>query len=164
MQLSLFDTLVSSVLSYACEIWGYIEAKKIETLHLKFLKYILRVRKNTPSCIVYRECNVYPLYYCRLFRLISFWLKIIQLDENEPAKILYETSIIINENIETNKKPLCWAFNIRKILYDNGFGYIWENQYFGVDKDFFALFKNRLIDSFWQNNNSEIASLSQNRL
>ena len=49
-------------------------------------------------------------------------------------------------------------------MYEYGFGYIWENQYFGVDKHFLSLFKNRIIDCFWQNNNSEITSLSKNRL
>ena len=34
----------------------------------------------------------------------------------------------------------------------------------GINKYFSHTFENRLIDSFWQNNNSEIASLSQNRL
>ena len=163
-QLSLFNSLVSPVLSYACEIWGFAEAKKIETLHLRFLKKILRVRKTTPSCIVYKECNVYPLFLTRIFRVISFWLKIIKLEEHEPAKILYEASILINDNIDVENKPLSWALHVRKILYNNGFGYIWENQYAGINDSFLSLFKNRLIDSFWQNNNSEIDSLSKNRL
>ena len=67
MQLSLFSSLVTSVLSYACEIWGFAEAKKIETLHLRFLKIVLKVRKSTPTCVVYKECNVYPLYLVRIF-------------------------------------------------------------------------------------------------
>ena len=136
-QLSLFNSLVSPVLSYACEIWGFAEAKKIETLHLRFLKKILRVRKTTPSCIVYKECNVYPLFLTRIFRVISFWLKIIKLEEHEPAKILYEASILINDNIDVENKPLSWALHVRKILYNNGFGYIWENQYAGINDSFF---------------------------
>ena len=138
--------------------------KKIETLHLRFLKKILRVRKTTPSCIVYKECDVYPLYFTRIFRLISYWLKILELEASEPAKILYEASIVINGNIDTNDKPLCWALHVRKILYNNGFGYIWENQNVGINENFLSLFKNTLIDSFWQNNNSDIQSLSKNRL
>ena len=46
MQLSLFNSLVTSILCYACEIWGFAQAKAIETLHLKFLKKILKVKKN----------------------------------------------------------------------------------------------------------------------
>ena len=57
-----------------------------------------------------------------------------------------------------------WAINVRNILYKNGFGYIWENQNLGISKDFFRIFKTRLIDSFWQENKIEIDSLSTHRL
>ena len=164
MQLSLFHSLVNPILCYASEVWGYAEAKKVEVVQLKFLKMILKVRKNTPSCIVYRECQVYPLYLSRLFRLIKYWLKIIDLNENDPIKILYKTTLMINGNTASINTPDCWGHQIRKILYLNGFGYIWENQDFGVNKHFFSTFKKRLIDSFWQSNNTDIHSLSNNRL
>ena len=87
MQLSLFNSLVTSILCYACEIWGFAQAKAIETLHLKFLKKILKVKKKTtPNCMIYKECNVYPLYYNRVFRIFSYWLKIIKLDDDNPLK------------------------------------------------------------------------------
>ena len=60
VQLSLFNSLVASVLSYGCEVWGFAEAKKIETFHLSFLKHMLKVKKSTPNCIVYKECQRYP--------------------------------------------------------------------------------------------------------
>ena len=44
-QISLFNSLVAAVLSYGCEVWGLAEAKKIETVHLSFLKYVLKVKK-----------------------------------------------------------------------------------------------------------------------
>ena len=164
MQLQLFQSLVAPVLCYASEIWGFAEAKKVETVHLKFLKMILKVRKTTPSCIVYKECNVYPLYLTRLFRVINFWLKIIKLDDNESLKMLYLSSLVIHDNTCINNAPSCWAHHVRKILYTNGFGYVWENQHLGIDKNFSIIFKNRIIDSFWQTNSSEIDSLSVNRL
>lgn len=49
-------------------------------------------------------------------------------------------------------------------MYTNGFGYIWENQNLGANKEFFNIFKTRLLDSFWQSNNAEIDSLSVHRL
>ena len=164
MQLQLFQSLVAPVLCYASEIWGFAEAKKVEIVHLKFLKMILKVRKTTPSCIVYKECNVYPLYLTRLFRVINFWLKIIKLDDNESLKMLYLSSLVIHDNTCINNATSCWAHHVRKILYTNGFGYVWENQHLGIDKNFSIIFKNRIIDSFWQTNSSEIDSLSVNRL
>ena len=87
MKISLFDSLVSSVSSYyGCEIWGFSEAKKIETLHLKFLKQTLRVRKTTPNCYVYKELNVLPLQIRRTFKIVKSWLKILSSDDRNPVK------------------------------------------------------------------------------
>ena len=165
MQMSLFQSLVSSVLSYGCEIWGFAEAKKVELLQLKFLKQILKVRKSTPSCIIYRECNVYPLQLVRLFRIIGYWLKIIKLDVNDPRRIIYDTSLILHPDVTfLEATSNCWAINVKHILYKNGFGYIWEGQYMGIDMSFLQIFKRRLIDNFWQKNRTEIEELSIHRL
>ena len=163
MQISLFNSLVGSVLSYACELWGSQESKKVETLHLKFLKQILKVKKTTPNCIVYRECNIYPLHIARIIRIIKYWLKIIFLDESDPLKIIYQTSIDINNESNINKYS-CWALTVKNILFKNGFGNVWVNQHMEINRNFFGDFKKRLIDSFWQSNNTNIESLSMHRL
>ena len=61
IQLHLFDSLVVPILLYGCEIWGYENNSLIEKLHLKFCKYILRVKKTTPSCMIYGELGRFPL-------------------------------------------------------------------------------------------------------
>ena len=91
-------------------------------------------------------------------------MKVINLNENEPIKILYQISLITNAHDNTFNSPLCWGHHIRKILYNHGFGYIWENQNNGIDKYFMTSFKRRMIDSFWQTNNTQIEALSQNRI
>ena len=137
----------------------------MELVQLKFLKQILKVRKSTPTCMVYRECNKLPLYITRMFRILNYWLKLIKLDVNDPLRILYDTSIMLNQNNTfINNTSCCWALNVKQMLYKNGFGYIWENQHMGVDKGFINIFKRRLTDSFWQDNKAEIDGLSRNRL
>ena len=42
--MSLFDTYVTSIVNYGCEIWGFHKGSDIETLHLYYLKRILKVR------------------------------------------------------------------------------------------------------------------------
>jgi hypothetical protein len=39
--LSLFDTYITSVLHYGCEIWGFHKAPHIERVHMNFLKEIM---------------------------------------------------------------------------------------------------------------------------
>ena len=64
-------------------------------------------------------------------------MKIVKLKDNEPLKILYETSLSVYEYIDVNKSQLCWTNQVKDILYGNGFGYVWVNQHLGVDSTFF---------------------------
>lgn len=41
--------IVVPVLLYGCEIWGYENIEVIESVHLKFLKYVFNLKSSTPS-------------------------------------------------------------------------------------------------------------------
>ena len=164
MKLDLFDSLVKSVICYGCEIWGFSEAKKLDTMYLRFLKQTLCVRKTVPTCFVYKECDVYPLYITRLFRIINYWLKIISLDEHSPLKTVYNIALELNENDNNFKPASFWIENVKKTLFKYGFGYVWLNQKYANDFSFMNYFKKTVIDSFWQENEGNINELSQNRL
>ena len=43
----LFDTYVSSILYYSCEVWGFNKGTEVEKLHLEFCKRLLGVKKST---------------------------------------------------------------------------------------------------------------------
>ena len=43
----LFDSLVVSILNYGSKIYGYYMEKDIEITHIKFIRIMLYVRKNT---------------------------------------------------------------------------------------------------------------------
>ena len=51
----LFDAFVGSILSYSCEIWGFGKCKEIERIHLKFCKYLLKVKSLMCNMGVYGE-------------------------------------------------------------------------------------------------------------
>jgi hypothetical protein len=60
----LFDSLVLSVLRYGSEVWYTPSTscgKRIEIVHLKFLRYILGVRRSTPTPALYGETGRVPL-------------------------------------------------------------------------------------------------------
>ncbi len=60
--LELFDSLIAPLLDYGSEIWYRDSiAKRLETLHLRYLKRILKVRQQTPTLAVYGELGRYPL-------------------------------------------------------------------------------------------------------
>ena len=95
-------------------------------------------------------------------RIIKYWLKIVSLDESSPIRSLYNIALDLNEH--SNNTTSHWISEVKNTLYKYGFGYVWLNQQYATDFDFFPIFKARLIDSFWQNNNSSISELRQHRL
>ena len=45
-KLDLFNKLISPILNYSSEVWGFIKANSIERVHLQYCKKLLGVRKN----------------------------------------------------------------------------------------------------------------------
>ena len=68
----LFDVFVGSVLSYACEIWGYTKSKDIECIHLKFCKELLQVKSSMCNATVNGELGHFPLFINRYVRIIKY--------------------------------------------------------------------------------------------
>ena len=142
---------------------GLCPSKSNRNTSFKILKENSQSKKTTPNCMIYKDGNNYPLYYNRIFRVISYWLKIIKLDDNSRLKIIYSASIT-NNVCNVNSLPLSWSNNVRSILYTYGFCYIWECQNLGINKHFMHTLKKRPIDSFWQSNNAAIELLSKYRI
>ena len=53
--LSVFDTYVGSILSYAAEVWGFHKAPDIERIHINYCKKLLGVRQSTCNNFIYHE-------------------------------------------------------------------------------------------------------------
>ena len=80
LQLKLFDSLVSPVLLYCSEVWGYEKCNDIEKVHLSFCKKILCVKRSTPNYLVYGELGRTPIqdkiHVCllrALYPINSYW-------------------------------------------------------------------------------------------
>ena len=69
----LFDSLVIPIMLYACEVWGAGKIESLERLHLKFLKYTLRVKMNTVNNMVYGELGRFPISIAIQKRTIGYW-------------------------------------------------------------------------------------------
>ena len=51
----MLDTLISPVLNYACEVWGYGKGDSIERIHMKLSETLLGVKPSTQNDFVYGE-------------------------------------------------------------------------------------------------------------
>ena len=144
LQCQLFDSFVGSILGYASEIWGHGKSKVIERIHLKFCKSVLNVRTNTSSMGVYGELGRYPLYISRYLQILKYWFKLLNTD-NIILKTVYKMCLE-----DCNKGCKNWLYNVKQMLNNYGFAYIWDQQHVLSIKVFIMTFKQRLLDNFYQ--------------
>ena len=141
-QIDLFDKLITPILHYASEVWGFHQAPSIERVHLRFCKRILGVRICTQNDFVYGELGRMPLYKIRLVSIVKYWLKIVHGMKCQYVSVCYQLGL---KNLnERNSKG--WTKSIRDLLLYYGFGEVWYNQGVGDINTFMKIFKMRLKD------------------
>ena len=150
--MQLFDAFVGSILSYANEIWGFTKNKELEGIQLNFCKTLLNVRNSTSSLAVYGELGRYPLYVLIFFIYVlrhignvKYWFKVIN-SENIIVQYVYRSS-----RIDAEKGLVNWVSNIKKLLCDYGFNYVWIDPNCIDPKLFLTHFAQTVKDNFIQN-------------
>ncbi len=88
LQVELFKITVVPVILYGREIWRKTMIRKVEILHMRFLKLTLCVERNTCIDFVYGKLRTYPLDIDKKVKVISYW------------------SILINGRHEKKKKRM----------------------------------------------------------
>ena len=157
--LHMFDTLVTPILLYGCEVWGYDTHPLIEKLHLRFLKLLLHLRKSTPNCMVYGETGRFELYILIRKRALSYWFKLITGNGMKWSSHMY--CVLYSYYVEGSLK-LPWIAYIHKTLCTLGLMYIWNdstNCNYAVNYNvnmLKRLVQQLSIDQFMQNWSSEI--------
>ena len=140
----MFDSFVGSILSNSCEVWGFGKCKSIERSHLKFCKAVLKVKSSTCTLGVYGNIGRYPLYIQRYVRIIKFWCHIVLLD-NILVTYFYNNMVEV-----CNKGATNWAGNVKSLLYNYGFSYVWNNPHAVSLSTFHLVFKERVIDDLFR--------------
>ena len=72
------------------EKYGEIKmVKNIESVHCKFIRKILCVKKSTNIEGLYREVGRYPMYIRRMLIMIKYWIKIVSSDHTILKTVYY---------------------------------------------------------------------------
>lgn len=124
-KLELFDKLVTPILNYGSEVWGFCQAKQIERTHLMFCKQLLGVKTSTQNDFIYGELGRTNYYTRRLYIIIKYWFKILASDDRKYIKCVY--NMMIND---MNEKPNTrnWAALVKNLLSSLGFLHVWMSQ------------------------------------
>ena len=123
--LELFDKLVSPILNYSSEVWGFCQAKQIERVHLQFCKILLGVKQSTQNSFIYGELGRETFQTKRHFRIIKYWLKLLNAREHKYINIVYK--MMLNDMLIYPEKKN-WASLVKKLLSSLGFYEAWLNQ------------------------------------
>ncbi|MCG7892781.1 MAG: reverse transcriptase family protein, partial [Candidatus Thiodiazotropha endolucinida] len=137
----LFDAIVSPILCYGSEVWGYEYSKTIEKIHIKFCKRFIGLHQNTADFFALSECGRYPISITYMCKCVKYWAKILQMSDNRYPRQCYTMLRSLSEAGKTT-----WASQVRTLLHKYGFGYIWEANTVGDINIFVKVFKQRLKD------------------
>ena len=126
LQIELFEKTIKPILLYGSEIWGYGNVNVLERIQLKFLKYIFKFKKSTPSYMIYGETGVLPLSVHIKHRVITFWARLIEnINSDEPTKLSSKVYIFLRKLHIDNKVKSLWIENVKQYLCETGFSGIW---------------------------------------
>ena len=144
--IELFDKLITPILHYASEVWGFHPAPAVERVHLKFCKRMLCVKTTTQNDFIYGELGRMPLSKLRMINIIKYWLKIVHGMKRLYVNVCYQLGL---KNL--NEKGITgWTKSVKELLMNCGFADVWYNQGVGNISLFVSLFKIRIKDINFQ--------------
>lgn len=159
IMLELFEKLVSPILMYGAEIWGYKQMNCIERIQTRFCKHILGLSKTACDAAALGECGKKRLKVLYFSKCIKYWLKLCCLPDNRLNKRCYG---MLKNYDEAGR--VTWATHIKMLLSRYGFGFVWEEQGVGDIDAFMYIFKERVSDCSDQEWSSEINDMSKTNL
>ena len=133
--LKLFNCLIRPILLYGSEVWGpyyslglseenlisKCDALPAEKIFIKFCRYLLGVRRNSPTQAVRGELGQLGLLTTILPISVKYWFSICERDCSALVKQAYLTSL----SFQSSKG---WASHIGHILRSNQLEETWSNQ------------------------------------
>ena len=155
----LFDKLITPILCYGCEVWGFHPSPAIERVHLSFSKRVMGVKKTSQNDFIYGILGRYPMQIIRHCRIISYWLKIVSGRKPHYVNILYYAAL---SRIRVNDK-YNWALNVKQLLCSIGFGDVWYSQGISDHTGFSCIIKQCLFDVYMQNWNARLFESPRSR-
>ena len=115
--------MISPILLYSAEVWGFAVADNIERVQTDFCKFVLKVPSQTCNKAVLGETGRYPMYTVYFKRCIKYWLKLLHMPNSRYPKACYRMLLTLDQHGRNN-----WATSVKNLLYRYGFGDVWEEQ------------------------------------
>jgi hypothetical protein len=156
--LHLFDTMITPILLYGSEVWGFKNIDIIERIHLRFCKILLKLHKSTPNVMVYGELGRHPLDINVKVRMVTFWHKLCTVSD-KICSIMYN---LLHKMHVSNENVSNWLTFVKGILNNLGLSHVWDSQCQDVSLNWLKLaVKMKLTDQFQQKWESDVFDSSK---
>ena len=158
IQLQLFDSMLSPILLYGSEVWGYENIAIISQFQLKFYKYMLKLKMSTPTIMVMGELGACPIENKIYSNMLNFWGRLISGKQDKISSILYRTMYNLHEKGIVHCE---WVAKIKSILDNIGCTEYWIMQSIPNLNYFKSKVKSSLYDQYLQNWSSNVYNSSK---
>jgi hypothetical protein len=108
----LFNTLVRSITSYACEVWvDFKKIEGIEVVYRGFFKSLLGVPKTTNMSIVLAKFGKFPFEHFAWGQALLYYNRVSRVTKDHILGKAWEAQHVM---LATGKK--CWVGSVKKWL------------------------------------------------
>jgi len=116
----------------------------IERVHRKFCKYLLNVKMTTNSYALYSKVGIFPLYMERHVRIAKYFLNLFHI---KSGNCILNT-LRINRTGKPREQHTNWAKQVRDMLHNIGFSYVWYFPESVNETMFIPILRQRLRDIY----------------
>ena len=141
--------MITPILLYGCEVWGWENCDQNENVQFYFYKRILGLGSHTSHTSVTGELGIYPLAVIYYKRCVKYLLKIFKMSGDRLPHACYG---MLKRLDDCNR--VTWASNIKMLLCKFGFEYVWNAQGVQDENAFLCVFEDRVKQHFvilWRN-------------
>ena len=93
-------------------MWDYRYCEKVEKIQSKFCKRFSCLSSSTPDCLVLGECGRLPISVTYMVRCLSYWIKLLKMDNHRYPKHCY---LKLKRLDESGK--IRWASHIKSMVF-----------------------------------------------
>lgn len=116
----LYDSTVSSVISYGASIWGTREYSCVSAVQHRACRFFLGVGKFTPNAAVEGDMGWLPQEVRQWNCVLRQWCRLKNMDANRLNHRIYRWTVL---NMNRTKN---WTYRLNKHLNEINRGYIWN--------------------------------------
>ena len=96
-------SLILPILEYGSQLWYKARQNhRLETFHLGYLKRTIGLRLQTPTDAVLSDTGNFPLHFRRNLNVIKYWLRMLNLQADDPLRNAFDTLIQLHNLGQSN--------------------------------------------------------------